>query len=268
MAATRDFKIIVPIKQVPDMDSVEFDYEEGRVDRSSAELEPNPFDLNALEEAVRAKEELGGEVIALSMGPKQAESTLREALARGADRGILLSDKAFAGSDTWATAKALALATEKLAPFDLIICGEKTVDGDTGQVGPEMAESLGVPHVPFVSEVLARSKEWFDLEGTVWDKRYVKRVRPPFLFAVTKDVNEPRLPAFKDKMRARKEEIEIWEAADIAEDVEGFGINGSPTFVKGVEVPPPQEREGIIFEQEPGEAVDKLFEALTREGIL
>jgi electron transfer flavoprotein beta subunit len=257
-----DPTIIVLIKQVPDMDEVEFNYEEGRIDRGSASLEPNPFDLNALEEGVRFKEEVGGKVVAISMGPKQAESTLREALARGADRAILLSGKHFAGSDTWATSTALGLAIRKLPEFNLIICGEKTVDGDTGQVGPEVAEFLGVPHVCFVSQVARRAREELEVEGKAWGSMFLKRLKLPGLITVTKDINQPRLPSFKDKMRARKEDIEVWGVGDISADPGGFGIKGSLTWVADTEIPPPQKREGKIIRDDPVEAARILLEEL------
>ncbi len=256
---------VVLIKQVPDMDKVEFDYKEGRIDRSSADLESNPFDLNALEEAVRFKEQLGGEIIAISMGPKQAESTLREALARGVDRAILLSDRNFAGSDTWATSTALGLAIKKLPRFDLIVCGEKTVDGDTGQVGPEVAEFLGLPHVCFASKIKERAESYLKLEAQAWGTRFVKKMRLPGLITVTKDVNTPRLPSFKDKLKAKKAEIGIWEADDITENASIFGIKGSPTRVVDTEIPPPQKREGIIIRDEPAQAVKKLLAKLDIE---
>ena len=144
-------RIVVPIKQVPDMTEVKFDVEKGRVDRSSAGAEINPFDMNALETAVQVKEKLGGTISAVSMGPPQAEAALRDALSRGVDEAVLLVDKAFAGADTLATSYTLAVAIKKMGEFDLIVCGEKTVDGDTGQVGPEIAEHLDIPHVAYVS---------------------------------------------------------------------------------------------------------------------
>ncbi len=144
-------RIIVPIKQVPDMNQVRFEVDRGRVDRSSAGVEINPFDLNALEAAVQIKEDMGGTVTAISMGPHQAESSLRDALARGADDAVLLENRKFAGADTLATSYTIACAIRKLGAFDLILCGEKTVDGDTGQVGPEIAEHLNIPHIAYVS---------------------------------------------------------------------------------------------------------------------
>ena len=248
------------------MDEVEFDYEEGRIDRSSASLEPNPFDLNALEEAVRYKEEMGGEIIAVSMGPKQAESTVREALARGADRGILLSGKKFAGSDTWATSLALAHAAKKLGNPDIIFCGEKTVDGDTGQVGPEIAEFLNLPHACYVSAITRRGKKSMEASSDAWRSTYSKNLSLPALITVTKDINHPRLPYFKDKKKARNADIEIWDTQDLSIDESSLGIKGSPTYVSQTEIPPPEKRETKLFRDEPGEAVSKLLKELNITG--
>ncbi len=261
---------VVPIKQVPDMDEVKFDREEGRIDRSSAGTEPNPFDLNALEEAVRLKEELGGSITVISMGPPQAESTLKDALARGADRAILLTDKAFAGADTWATSLTLAAVVEKISPFDMIFCGEKTIDGDTGQVGPEIAELLNIPHIAYVSEVLERNDSNLVVETDVWNRTYTKRLNFPGLITVTKDVNEPRLPSFKDKMEAKKATIEEWGMEEISDiyTEEEVGLNGSKTMVNQIEVAPEVEREGELFRGDIDEAIIKLVDRLEEEGIL
>ena len=199
-------RIIVPIKQVPDMSRVKFDTEEGRVDRSSAGAEINPFDLNALEAAVQIKDKLGGTVTTISMGPPSAESALRDALSRGANEAVLLVDSAFAGADTLATSYALAAAIKKLGEFDLIICGEKTVDGDTGQVGPEIAEHLGIPHVAYVSEIKEMGEKMV-LVCEMEDNRYLIESGFPLLITVTKDINMPRLPSLRNTLKARKAKI-------------------------------------------------------------
>lgn len=261
-----NLRYIVLIKQVPDMDQVEFDYEEGRIDRSSAPLEPNPFDLNALEEAVTYKEEIGGEVLAISMGPEQAGSTLKDAMARGADRGILLNGREFVGSDTWATSMALGHAINTLGDYDLIFAGEKTIDGDTGQVGPGVAQLLGIPHIAFVSDVQKRGKEEIQVKSESWGWTYVKTMKLPGLITVTKDVNEPRLPSFKDKMKARKAEITTWGVEDISVDAEELGIRGSPTRVAKMVVPPPDKREPVVFRDEPRDAVNQLLEKIELGG--
>ena len=260
-------EIIVLIKQVPDIEKVKFDAEKGRIDRSSAPAETNPFDLNALEAAIQLKEKLGGSVTVLSMGPKQAESSLRDALARGADKAILLTDGRFAGADTLATAYTLATAIKKLGRFDLIICGEKTVDGDTGQVGPEVAEFLGIPHVAYVSEIREIHQDKLLLVSDMGDK-YLVEVKLPALITVTKDLNTPRLPSLRDVLKARKKEIEVWNADALSDygDLDGFGIKGSKTMVVKVVIPSEKGRKGIIFRGE--DAAEKLLEVLRENGLV
>ena len=262
-------RIIVPVKQVPDMSQVKFDTEQGRIDRGSAGVEINPFDLNALEAAAQIKDKLGGMVTAISMGPPPAESTLRDALSRGADDAILLVDRAFAGADTLSTSYTLAVAIRKLGEFDLVICGEKTVDGDTGQVGPEIAEHLGIPHVAYVSEIREAGEKMVvvcEMEGD----RYIVESGFPLLITVTKDINMPRLPAFSDKLKARKAEVEMWTAADLSSttDQSRFGVQGSPTKVHKVTIPTEEGRRGEIFRGASDEAVGRIVDAIDGEGIL
>lgn len=261
--------IVVPIKQVPDMGRVKFNTETGTVDRTSAPGEINPFDLNALEAAVQIKGKLGGTVTTISMGPPQAESSVRDTLSRGADRGILLVDRAFAGADTLATSYTLASAIRKVGNFDLIICGEKTVDGDTGQVGPEIAEWLDIPHVAYVSEIKEIGEKFTvvcDLEGD----RYSIESRLPLLITVTKDINIPRLPAFADKLKARKAEIEKWTAEGLSSvaDPSRFGLKGSPTRLNKVIVPSEEGRKGEIFRGSTAETTAKIIDAFEEGGVL
>jgi electron transfer flavoprotein beta subunit len=261
--------IVVPIKQVPDMERVKFNTETGTVDRTSAAGEINPFDLNALEAAVQIKEKLGGTVTTISMAPPQAESSVRDTLSRGADRGILLVDRAFAGADTLATSYTLASAIRKLGNFDLIVCGEKTVDGDTGQVGPEIAEWLDIPHVAYVSEIKEIGEKFTvicDMEGD----RYSIQSRLPLLITVTKDINVPRLPAFADKLKARKAEIEKWTAQDLSSvaDTSRFGLKGSPTRLNKVIVPSEEGRKGEVFRGSPAETTARIIDAFEEGGLL
>jgi len=252
-------KIVVPIKQVPDMSQVKFDNEQGRVDRNSAGVEINPFDLNALEAAVQIKEKGDSSIIAISMGPLSAESTLKDALARGADEAILLSDNVFSGSDTLATSYIISSAIKKLGDFDLIICGEKTVDGDTGQVGPEIAEHLGIPHVSYVSAIKAiRPKLIVSYEMN--NTRYTVESGFPVLITVTKDINTPRLPAFSDKMKARKAVIQRRNSNDLIPDIttDRVGVKGSPTRVYKVTIPSEDERKGRIFRDSLEDAVKEV----------
>ncbi len=260
-----DLNIVVLIKEVPDIENVKFDREKGRIDRSSAEAEPNPFDLNALEEAVKLKEELGGKITVLSMGPSKAKETLREALSRGADEAILLTDKNFAGSDTWATSYTLAAAVEKICDYDLILCGEKSVDGDTGQVGPEIAEILGIPHIAFVNEVKKRGKEKITVGSETWDRSYVRDIEYPGLITVTKDVNEPRLPSLQDKLDAKNADIEEWGVDELDAGEKDMGASGSPTAVVNIEVPEKKGRKSKIFEGETETAVKELLNELEKD---
>jgi electron transfer flavoprotein beta subunit len=252
--------VIVLIKQVPDIEHVKFDTEEGRIDRSSAEAEINPFDLNALEAAVQIKEKLGGKVTAISMGPLQAESALRDALARGADRAILLVDKKFAGADTRATSFTLASAIKRSGEFDLIVCGEKTIDGDTGQVGPEVAGMLEIPHIAYASNIKKISDEGLEVRSELWDAYYLKRMKLPGLITLTKDVNNPRLASLRGKMNARKAKVEKWGREEFKDiPLEEFGLKGSHTQVKRIELPKAEERGGEIIRGEARECTEKLF---------
>ena len=263
-------RIAVPIKQVPDMTEVKFDVEKGRVDRSSAGAEINPFDMNVLEAAVQIKEKLGGTITAISMGPPQAEAALKDAMARGADRGVLLVDRAFAGADTLATSYTIAVAIKKMGEFDLIICGEKTVDGDTGQVGPEIAEHLGIPHVAYVSRLESVEEKKMvvacDMEGV----RYLIQSGFPVLITVTKDVNTPRLPSLRDKLNARKAKVEVWDAEALSSvgDKGRFGVQGSPTMVHKITIPSEEGRKGRVFRGAVDESVKGFMGEIEKAGIL
>jgi electron transfer flavoprotein beta subunit len=250
------------------MNQVKFNTDKGRVDRSSARAEINPFDLNALEAALQIKEKLGSTITTISMGPSFAGTALRDALSRGADDAILLSDKAFAGADTLATSYTLAVAIRKLKGFDLIICGEKTVDGDTGQVGPEIAEYLGIAHVAYVCEIKKMSGKMVvvcEMEG----ERYSIESGFPLLITVTKDINVPRLPTFRDKLRARKAKVEIWNAADLSHNVDHtrFGVKGSPTRVYQVTIPTEEDRKGEILKGNADEVVKRIIDVFKERRI-
>ncbi len=260
----KDLKIVVLVKQVPDIEKVRFDYEKGRLDRSSAGAVINPFDLNALETAAQIKEKIGGVVIVVSMGPEQAKEALRDALARGADEAVLLSDLRFAGADTLATSYALSCAVRKIGGFDLVVCGEKTIDGDTAQVGPEVAEFLGVPHVAYVDEILDVNVAEITIKSQLDKSSYVVKMRFPGLITVTKDVNVPRLPTLKDKLRSRKAEITVWNADDLADVAKEqlFGFNGSPTWVAKVFAPSAGKRKGQFVEGTAEEKARKVAKIL------
>lgn len=254
-------KIGVLVKQVPEMDKVKFDPEKGVVNRKSAGTEVNPFDLNALETAVRLRKSLGGEVIALSMGPPFAREAVRDVISRGADDGILLNDKSFAGSDTWSTSFILSCALKKLGGLDLILTGVMSVDGDTAQVGPQVAEFLDIPSASFVSEIKKISKKEIEVVAEAFNGSYLKKLKLPALISVTKDINTPRLPRLKDKIEARKTDLKVWGLKDIGENISPneVGAKGSPTRVRKIVVPPPAKRKGQIYEKDQlGEGIEKL----------
>lgn len=263
-------RIIVLIKQVPDMEKVKFDSDRGIIDRKSAGTEINPFDLNALEAAIQIKEKINATVIAISMGPTNAEDALREAIARGADEGILINDKSFGGADTKATSQTLSAAIKKIGEYDLIFAGEKTVDGDTGQVGPQIAEYLNIPHISYVNAIEEVSSTKLQGICDIWNGRYLKEMVLPGLITVTKNINTPRLPSFKGKMAARKVEIKKLNLEDLKEFISGddVGIKGSPTWVNKIQVPAPATREGKIIRGDGAAAVRELMTLLRESKIM
>lgn len=263
-------KIVALVKQVPDMENVKFDSERGVIDRSSAGVEVNPFDLNALEAAVAIKDQLGAQVSALSMGPARAEETLKDAISRGADDAYLLTDRAFGGADVKATSKTLAAGIRHLGDVDLVIAGLQTVDGDTGQVGGEVAQYLGIPGICSVVEIREVTEDSITVVTNMWDGLYVKRINYPCLITVTKDVNIPRLPSFKDKMRARKAEVVklSFEDMDGLLTAEEVGLKGSPTIVKKIVVPKVQGREGQLFRDDTPGAITAFKQVLHDKKIM
>jgi electron transfer flavoprotein beta subunit len=239
--------IIVCIKQVPDTTEVKINPETGTLIREGVPSIVNPFDMYAIEEGLRLKEKYGGKVTVVSMGPPQAKEALKEAVAMGADEAILLSDRAFAGSDTWATAYTLAQAVKKLGPFDVILCGKQAIDGDTGQVGPGIARQLGINQLTYVFKILKLDPESRALavERLLEEGREVVETQLPALLTVVKDINQPRYPTFLGIRRATKLEIPVWGAADLPDtDATKLGLKGSPTQVVKVFSPP--KREGKV----------------------
>jgi len=243
---SRGPNIIVLVKQVPEMDKVKFDIEKGKIDRSSAKGEVNPLDLNALEAAVQMKGKLGGTVTAISMGPPQAEAVLREALATGADEAILLSDTAFAGADTWATAYTLAKTVEKLGQYDIVICGRQTIDGDTGQVGPELAEILGVTFVAYVSQIEEIDSGRMRLRRLMGERYEVVEALLPAVITVVKEINVPRLPSLRGLTRAKGAVIPVWNAEDLGVDESRVGLAGSATRVIKIFFPQRAQRGEVL----------------------
>ncbi len=243
-------RTVVLVKQVPDTDNVKLDPDTGTMVREGLDVVVNLFDLYGLEVALKLKEDLGGEVIALSMGPPNTEYVLRESLALGADEAYLLTDRAFAGADTLATSVVLASAIENLiGEFDLVIAGEKATDGETGQVGPEVAVILGIPAITYVSRIVECDGRHIVVERDVEDGVETWKVELPALLSVTRSVSEPRLPTLKGMKSALKKEIPRYGLEDLNLDPESVGLRGSPTRVVkvfNVKV----ARNGEIFEGE------------------
>lgn len=232
--------IIVCIKQVPDAKDVRLDPVTNTLAREGVESIMNPYDQHALEAAVALKESTGGEVTVMTMGPPQAEEVLRQAISCGADRAVLVSDRSFAGADTWATAYTLAQAVRQLGSFELIICGKQAIDGDTAQVGPGLAMRLNIPYATCIQKIRSADESTIVLERMMDDGYDVLQAPYPLLFTVVKDINQPRVPSLKGKMKAKKAEITVLSAADIEADPASIGLAGSPTKV--VKVFPPEPR--------------------------
>jgi electron transfer flavoprotein beta subunit len=255
-------KIVVCIKQVPETTNVKIDPEKGTLIREGVESIINPFDMYAIEEGLRIKERLGeGEVIVISMGPPQADQALREAISMGADSAILISDRKLAGSDTWATSYTLSRAIQKIGDYNLILCGKQAIDGDTAQVGPGISSWLEIPQVTYVKKIREINKQKAVVERMTEEGFDVIETPLPALFTVVKEINEPRLPSLKGKLRAKKMEIPVWGVEDLDLEEDKIGLDGSPTRVVKIFTPPPREK-GMILEGEPQEVVDKLVEKL------
>lgn len=231
--------LIVPIKQVPETNSVKMDEATGTMIRDGVEAIINPLDLYALEAAFRLRERRGGKVTVITMGPPKALSALREAVAMGADAAVLLSDRAFAGADTWATSRVLASAVQKLGLDNrtLVICGERAVDGDTGQTGPALASWLDLPVVTFVAGLEEGAAATAEDPHACRIRRLTEHgyelleMQLPGVLTVVKEAASPRLPTLRGKQRAKAAEIPCWGRAELGLPAECLGLAGSPTRV-------------------------------------
>ncbi len=254
--------IIVCIKQVPDTTDIRINPETNTLIREGVASIINPFDMYAIEEGLRVKERLGrGKVTVITMGPPQAESALRETIALGVDQAVLISDRAFAGSDTWATSYTLAQAIRKLGHTDLIICGKQAMDGDTAQVGPGISVQLNIPQVTFVKKIAELEEKRIVVERMIEQGFEIIDAPLPCLITVVKEINQPRLPSLKGKIRAKKAEIIHWTSRDIKARPQRLGLNGSPTQVIRIFSPPPRGG-GEMLKGETAEIVDKLTKIL------
>ncbi len=224
-------RIVVPIKQVPETNAVRMDEETGTMIREGVEAIVNPLDLYAIESAIALAEASGGETVALTMGPPKAQSALREAISMGMDRGVLVSDRSFAGSDTWATSYVLAAAIRKLGDVDLVLCGERATDGDTGQVGPGIAAFLDLPVATYVGSIDSIEPGRATVRRLVETGHEILDVDLPAVLTVVKEVGVPRLPTLRGKQHARRAELPTWGPDDLDVEPDSLGLGGSPTRV-------------------------------------
>ena len=258
--------IVVCIKQVPDTTEVKLDPKTGTLIRDGVPSIINPDDKAGLEAALRIKDKNGSHVTVLTMGPPQADLALREALAMGADRAILLTDRAFAGADTWATSSALAGALKKM-DYDLIIAGRQAIDGDTAQVGPQIAEHLNLPSVTYVEEIEAYDKS-IVVKRAFEDGYQMIKVQTPCLITALKELNDSRYMNVQGIFEAFEgDKVEIWSVNDIEVDPDNLGLKGSPTkvkksFTKGAKTA------GKVFDVTPQEAAQILVDKLQEKYLI
>lgn len=258
--------IIVCIKQVPDTTEVKIDPVTNTLVRDGVPSIINPFDENAIEAALQLVEKHGGKVTVITMGPPQATQALKDALAMGADEAVLICDRAFAGSDTLATSYALAQTVKKIADYDLIICGKQAFDGDTAQVGPGLAEHLGIPQVTYAIDLAVEGKT-AKVKRLLSDRFEIVETKLPALITVVKQMNDPRHASLKNVMKARKKEIPQWTAEDIGADPARCGLNGSPTNVVRV-FAPQRHSQGERLEGETEDMVSALVNKLREQMVI
>ncbi len=259
-------KIAVCIKQVPDTNEVRLDPKTGAMIRDGVVSIMNPDDKAGLEEALKLKEQLGAEVVVITMGPPQADLILREAYAMGADEAILLTDRKFAGADTLATSNALAAAL-KVIGADLIITGRQAIDGDTAQVGPQIAELMDLPQVSYVHDIETSDGKTFKIKRAIENGYQMIKVSTPCLFTLLSDANTPRYMTVSGIVDAYDKEVQVWSAEHVKVADEKIGLAGSPTkvhksFTKGA------KGSGEVLEVSPQEAVTKIVAKLKEIHII
>ncbi len=260
--------IAVCIKQVPETTEVGWNAKTGTLMRETARGILNPDDKHALEAGLQLREEYGGFITALSMGPPQAEEVLREALSMGVDRAILLSDPLLAGADTLSTTYTLGLALKKIARFDLILCGKETSDGMTGQVGPQLAELLDLPQLTYATEIAARDHS-VRIKQKLDDGFRILQAPLPALITVERGINQPRIPPMDRILEAyRDKELEVWRAEELGGDRGRFGRAGSPTQPRTVYTRKVKRGQVTILEGEPDEVARELVKILRQKNLL
>jgi electron transfer flavoprotein beta subunit len=259
--------IIVCIKQVPEATDVEFDKTTGRLKRDGAAAIINPFDEFAIEAALRIKEKHNGTVKVLSMGPPSAEQALRDAIAMGCDEGWLATDRVFGGADTWATSFTLAKCIQSIGKFDIVVCGLKTTDGDTGQTGPEIAEHLNVPCINYVSEFIGIKDGVAMMKRNLDDGVETLAVPLPTIITVSKDIGQPRLATLRGRLAAKRITIRQITNKELAMDPNTIGLDGSPTRVIKIFTPEPIAG-GEVVEGPVDKLADAIFIRLKEAKVL
>ena len=260
-------KIVACIKQVPEISEVMIDSKTHTLIREGVPSIVNPFDENAVEEGLRIKEKYSGELIVITMGPLQAEEALRKCLAMGADEAILISDKNFAGSDTLATSYTLSVVIKQLKP-DLVICGKQAIDGDTAQVGPELAEQLGIPQITCVKKVeIFKDEKGIVLHRETDDGYEIIQSKLPVLITVEKVINEPRYPSIRGTLAAKKKVIRVIKTNDLKANFCRLGTDGSPTQVVNIFSPQLQQK-GKVLKFEPKDTSQEIINFLQQEKLI
>ncbi len=266
-ARRNGMNIVVCIKQVPDTTDVKIDPKTGTLVREGVPSIINPDDTHAIEEGLRLKEKFGGRVVVLSMGPPQAMDALMVCKAMGVDLCYLISDRAFAGADTLATSYTLAKAVQATGPWDVVICGRQAIDGDTAQIGPQMAEALGVPQVTYCTEISVEGRK-VTAKRALEDGYELIRTELPALFTVIKDINKPRYPSVMGIVSVcRSCDVQTWTAKDIAASPKMIGLNGSPTQVARTFAPEPKGV-GQVLKGEPEAVVKELVKKLRDKNVV
>lgn len=254
--------ILVCIKQVPETSKVEVDPVTGVLKRDGVDSKMNPYDLYALETALRLREEVGGIVKVISMGPPQAVEIIKEAYMMGADEGALLSDRRFAGADVLATSYTISQGIRKMGNIDLILCGKQTTDGDTAQVGPETAEYLEIPHIANVIKIEEIKDKSIVVEMDMPNTIEVAEIQFPCLLTVEKDIYQPRLPSYKKKLATTDREVKMLSLKDFEDQNEKkYGLNGSPTQVERI-FPPAVNTDKEIWNGSGPELAERLTDKL------
>lgn len=260
-------EIVVCVKQVPDTNEIKIDPQTNTIIRTGLPSIVNPFDKNAVEAALQLKEKHGGKITVISMGPPQAKDALKECIAMGADAAILISDRAFGGADTLATSYTLAEAVKKLGKVDMILCGKQAIDGDTAQVGPEMAEHLGLAQVTYAAKIDVNG-ETVRVEREHEEGYEVIEVNMPVLLTVVKSINEPRFPTVKGTMKANRTEIPVWTVNELELDATKIGLKGSPTQVRKIFTPKQRVQGEIIQAESARDAVAILVQKMSEAKIV